>query len=291
MPLIIAISNLKGGVAKSSTTVFLGECLALNHKQRVLIIDLDPQANASFMLLSREGVNTVHQTQRTLAHFIMALYGNGLQPLLSDYVHGNASDLSELDADAIGRLALVSSIPRLWFVESTFDKQFYQRSQSPDQELSRALICGISEVSAHFDVVLIDCPPGFSSLTRAGILSSHVIISPTIADAISSRSLHDFAEIGLKEILKMREPKHFVVISKFIKNDTTLQEKELLKSQYNVIDPTIPYSVRMPRAMLRVRPDSYRTFAEKYGALRSDVTTLTAKVYNLIIEKNLTHER
>ena len=52
----IAIAHLKGGVGKSTTTLFLAEQWSLKHKKRVLVIDLDPQSNVSYMLLSRRKV-------------------------------------------------------------------------------------------------------------------------------------------------------------------------------------------------------------------------------------------
>jgi cellulose biosynthesis protein BcsQ len=66
----VAIANLKGGVGKSTTTVLLAETLALFHRQRVLVIDLDPQSNTSYMLLSRAGVEIAERQQKTLMHFL-----------------------------------------------------------------------------------------------------------------------------------------------------------------------------------------------------------------------------
>ena len=44
---VIAVSNQKGGVGKSTTTYNLGACLSLKHEKKVLLVDFDPQANLS----------------------------------------------------------------------------------------------------------------------------------------------------------------------------------------------------------------------------------------------------
>ena len=54
--LTVAIANLKGGVGKSTTTVMLADGLAYYYGMNVLVIDLDPQANSSQMLLTERGV-------------------------------------------------------------------------------------------------------------------------------------------------------------------------------------------------------------------------------------------
>ena len=66
--IITAVANLKGGVGKSSTTLFLAEHWAVFQKRKVLVVDLDPQSNASYMLLSRAGVDQAEHARMTLLH-------------------------------------------------------------------------------------------------------------------------------------------------------------------------------------------------------------------------------
>ena len=65
---IIAISNQKGGVGKSTTAYNLGACLALNHGKRVLLVDFDPQANLSEYLKYEPNGNP------TMTQLIMSFY-------------------------------------------------------------------------------------------------------------------------------------------------------------------------------------------------------------------------
>jgi len=59
-----AVANLKGGVGKSTTTLFVAEHWALKGN-KLLVVDLDPQASTSFMLLSRRRVEQLEHDLRT----------------------------------------------------------------------------------------------------------------------------------------------------------------------------------------------------------------------------------
>ncbi len=286
MALKMAIANLKGGVGKSTATLFLAEALAHFHDLRVLVVDLDPQANTSFMLLSREGVDRAEALGKTLPNFLLDLApGGNINP--DGYLMTMVSDVEELFARGKrGRVDLFPSIPRMWFVEMVLEKRLYLEHLEPAEELKRAVDSQLAPLNSWYDLIIFDCPPGFSALTRAGLLSADVIISPTIADAVSVRSLADFVEIGLGDVLKVKNRvTHYVMISKYRAQSDDKVEAARLKKTYDVPEPYIKYSVEMTRATERIRANSRRRFGDKYGGLAPDIRALADTAYRYIIKR------
>ena len=90
-----AISNLKGGVGKSTTTVMLADGLAYYYGAEVLVVDLDPQANSSQMLLTEEGLERAF-TQGKGTHHLLSKFVSKSEPNVAELVLPNAVTLSEL---------------------------------------------------------------------------------------------------------------------------------------------------------------------------------------------------
>src|ERR1700754_1124420 len=67
---VAAVANLKGGVGKSTTTVMLADGLAYFYGMNVLVIDLDPQANSSQMLLTERGVQAASDQGKGVHHIL-----------------------------------------------------------------------------------------------------------------------------------------------------------------------------------------------------------------------------
>ena len=76
MVAIISTINLKGGVGKTTTAVALAEAFASEERRRVLVIDLDPQTNATVMLIGEDRWKEVNDEDQTLAR----LFKDGLEP-------------------------------------------------------------------------------------------------------------------------------------------------------------------------------------------------------------------
>jgi chromosome partitioning protein len=144
---IIAIANQKGGVGKSTTAVNLGASLA-ELGQRVLVVDLDPQGNAS------TGLGIDHASRTTTTYQVVV----------------GGADLKD---------GLVQTdIPGLWALASTIDlagAEIELVSQfSRESRLARAL----DPVRGDFDIILLDCPPSLGLLTVNALTAAQELIVP-----------------------------------------------------------------------------------------------------------------
>ncbi len=146
-PRVFAVANQKGGVGKTTTTVNLGACFA-ELGRRVLIIDLDPQANASTGL----GLNP-----RQLDH---SLYDVLLQDVPLE--------------DAIEPV----SVKNLFVAPASLDLAGAEIELVPAMNRERKLKDAIESVSEDYDIVLIDCPPSLGLLTINGLTAATEVLVP-----------------------------------------------------------------------------------------------------------------
>lgn len=283
-----AIANLKGGVGKSSTTLFLAEHWAVFHGQRVLVLDLDPQANASYMLLSRTGVEKAESARKTLYHLLSDRL-NGTHQNMMSYIWLRASDLREINGNLTQSfVSIVPSIPKLWFQQYDFDRTLYAAGINPIATLTSLLHVFLDEVAQHYTCVLFDCPPGFGTLTRAALQLADHIVAPTIADYTSMRSLHDFVALGLRDTLELDvDDRLHVVVSKFTGTNNQLQALDILRNAYHVREPVIPMRDQV-QVVAERHATQTRTYAQKYGRpvmrpLKPHVKGMSDALYAAII--------
>lgn len=143
---IICMANQKGGVGKTTTTVNLGAALSSFNK-KVLIVDLDPQGNAS------SGLGIKNYDNANLYHAII-----GESSIADATYPANLSQLFIVPSNS----GLVGVEPFLYQQE---DKELF---------LKRAL----SSVSAKYDYILIDCPPSLGLLTLNAFTASNYFMVP-----------------------------------------------------------------------------------------------------------------
>lgn len=161
----IAIVNLKGGVGKTVTAINVAAILATEYEKRVLLVDADPQANATQSLLAPGEYNT------------LAALMSGGEPYYENLVYpGAVRGVDVLPADDelrnLDLAALAGERPRL----------------SALRELREAL-----EEDDAYDCIIIDCPPSLSPACAAAIAASTDVVIPIKLDAYSVGGMGELA--------------------------------------------------------------------------------------------------
>ena len=188
---VIATINLKGGVGKTTLTVGLAEILAAAHRKKVLVIDLDPQTNASVAMLGEQRWADLNDK----GHTLHTLFADALADDPADRSFDLSSTLQRKASptqEARGRLHLLPSSLDLIDVQDRLASmpsgRFY--SNNPTDLLNRATRSIIDE----YDWVLIDCPPNLGIITLNGLRLAEGFVIPTIPDVMST--------YGIPQILK-----------------------------------------------------------------------------------------
>jgi chromosome partitioning protein len=229
---VIAISNQKGGVGKTTTCVNLAASLATNNKKKVLIIDLDPQANATMAC----GVNKtiVNNTINNI------LLGN-LQPK-DVIIH---IELSNYD--------LIPANKDLVAVEAEM-RTFFSR------ELR--LRKGIESIRYMYDYILIDCPPSLNLLTVNALCAADSIIIPTQCEYFALEGIADLIDI-VQEIRDSINPSLKIegVLRTMYDNRARLSSdvSQQLKHYFSkeIFKTIIPRNVRLAEAPSHGKPAFY----------------------------------
>ena len=170
---IIAITNQKGGVGKTTTAINLGATLAAL-KYKVLIIDLDPQGNAST--------------------------GLGIEP--ADRVKTTYDLL--LDGASLADVAMKTGVENLWIAPATTDLS------STDVELGQRdnrvfLLKEALGIANQYDFVLIDCPPSLSLLTLNALTAAHSLLVPLQAEFFALEGLSQLM-LTVREVRETANP-------------------------------------------------------------------------------------
>ncbi|MEO1407975.1 MAG: ParA family protein, partial [Pseudomonadota bacterium] len=147
---------------------------------------------------------------------------------------------------------------------------------------------GFADLLPLYDVILLDCPPHLSPLSRAGLALADVFVLPTLADAVSGWGTKQFIAWVKDNLRADLHDRSFSVITRF-KNTTYARQTRTELQNITLKDvwfgPTIPESVDILRAMERPAPDSYDTFRGKYGKMKNDVRRLADEFVEFLVSR------
>ena len=246
---IIAIANQKGGVAKTTTAVNLCACLALEGK-KVLLLDIDPQGNASSGL----GID-----KDEVSYCIYDLLVNEIAPeflIISTEISG--LDIIPATIQLAGaEIELVTAISR-------------------EQKLKRALV----EIRDNYDFIFIDCPPSLGLLTLNALTAADSIIIPIQCEFYALEGLGQLMNTVnlVRQHLNPKLEIEGVLLTMFdARTNLSIQVVEEVKNHFKnkVYRTIIPRNVRLSEAPSHGQPviiyDPKSKGAEVYQELAKEV--------------------
>lgn len=250
MARIYTLVNQKGGVGKTTTAINLGAYLA-KFDQKVLIVDLDPQANAT-SCLGVDKYSVKNGTYETLL---------GLTPAASNLL-----------ANPDLKLSLLAASPALAGAEVELVS-----SDGRDLRLRKAL----EGLDKRFDYILVDCPPSLSMLTVNGLLAARDgIIIPVQCEYLALEGLGQLIST-IQRVRTARFPElnvRGVVLTMYdarahLSNDVVIEVRKHFPGQ--VFNSIVPRSVRLAEAPSYGLPISayapQSTGAQAYEALAREI--------------------
>ena len=254
MAKVFAIANQKGGVGKTTTCINLAASLVAT-KRRVLLIDLDPQGNATM----GSGVDK-----------------HGLENSVYDLLIGECDLAQAMHFSEHGGYQLLPANRDLTAAEVVLLEM-----QMKESRLRTAL----APVRESYDYILIDCPPSLSMLTLNALVAADGVIIPMQCEYFALEGLSDLVD-NIKRIAELLNPNLKIegLLRTMYNGQSTLtqQVSNELESHFGnkVYQTIIPRNVRLAEAPSYGKPviafDRNSKGAQSYSALAREILERTA---------------
>ena len=262
---VIAITNQKGGVGKTTTTVNLGVGLAKMGK-RVLLLDADPQGSLTVSL----GIKNPDELPVTLANIMQAVIDDRSIPENTGILrHGEGVDLLPSNIELSGtEISLFNTMSREYVLRSYLE-------------------C----VTKNYDYILIDCMPSLGMMTINALSAADSVIIPSQPSFLSTKGLNLLMR-SIARVKKQINPKLRIdgILLTMVDNRTN-NAKAIISSlrssvseNLRVFNTEIPFSVRAAESSLEGKSifahDKGGKVAAAYEAMTQEVMQLESRTKN-----------
>lgn len=172
---IISFINMKGGVAKTTLSLNIADCLCSRHEKSILVIDVDPQFNATQCLMSGEQYVDHIENQRDT---IINVFDRSLRPTVG--IVNGPNEAAPKNLEDIEPFEVKENYDLL---PGALD--LYRLEMAPGEGRENRLNRYLETVEEYYDFVIIDTPPTPSVWMTSALISSDYYVIPVKADPIS----------------------------------------------------------------------------------------------------------
>jgi chromosome partitioning protein len=203
MAFVIATTNMKGGVGKTTMTVNLAATLARHHGKRVLIVDLDTQISGTLSLMPPGEFAKLRNEKRTLRYLVHSaiVADPNLYNLVREGIRGYVCNVPSLSLMP-GDIDLYDE----YLVSEMLHRRALQNGQMNFEaiwnDFEKNLIRNIlKQVDSEYDIIILDCAPGYNLVTRSALLASNFYLIPARPEPLSLIGI----QLLERRIAKLRE--------------------------------------------------------------------------------------
>ena len=233
---VIAIINQKGGVGKTTSCINIGACMAKMGK-KVLIVDMDPQGNAT------TGLGIAKHVE-----FVNELGKKDVRPVLNIYtvLSGKTDVLNK-------ELIVHTLVEGLDLIPSSIDLSAIEMEMNDYPNREKVLVKALEPLMGKYDYVLLDCPPSMSLITINSMVAATSVLIPVQCEFYAMEGLAQLLD-SINIIRKFLNPKlttyHVLLTMYASRYKLHRQVADEIQKYFDkrLLDARIPVSVRLAEA-------------------------------------------